>query len=73
VQTVRRRSRRSDAFVHHESVDQLVDIAGDAAVIHGVNTLIDNGKVLAPEHFTDVFVLRNRTWAAISAQETTLG
>lgn len=52
--------------------EQLVDIAGDTAVIHGVNTLIDGGKVLARERFTDVFVLQNGTWMAISAQETTL-
>lgn len=52
--------------------EQLVDIAGDTAVIHGVNTLIDAGKVLARERFTDVFVLQNGTWMALSAQETTL-
>ena len=52
--------------------EQLVDIAGDTAVIHGVNTLIDGGKVLARERFTDVFVLQNGTWMALSAQETTL-
>jgi Domain of unknown function (DUF4440) len=53
--------------------EQLVDIAADTAVIHGVNTLIDGGKVLARERFTDVFVLQNGTWMALSAQETTLG
>ncbi len=53
--------------------EQLVDIAGDTAVIHGVNTLIDNGKVLARERFTDVFELESGTWIALSAQETTLG
>ena len=53
--------------------DQLVDIAGDTAVVHGVNTLIDSGKVLALERFTDVFVLQNGSWIALSAQETTLG
>jgi Domain of unknown function (DUF4440) len=52
--------------------EQLVDIAGDTAVIHGVNTLIDGGKVLAGERFTDVFVQQNGTWMALSAQETTL-
>jgi hypothetical protein len=52
--------------------DQLVDIAGDTAVIHGVNTLIDTGKVLARERFTDVFVLQGGMWMALSAQETTL-
>jgi hypothetical protein len=53
--------------------DQLVDVMGDTAVIHGVNTLIDGGKVTATERFTDVFVLQNGTWMALSAQETTLG
>ena len=53
--------------------EQLVDIAGDTAVIHGVNTLIDDGKVMARERFTDVFVLQNGIWLALSAQETTLG
>jgi hypothetical protein len=53
--------------------EQLVDIAGDTAVVHGVNTLIDGGKVLARERFTDVFVLQNGIWMALAAQETTLG
>lgn len=53
--------------------DQLVDIAGDTAVIHGVNNLVENGKVIGRERFTDVFVLQNGTWLALSAQETTLG
>jgi hypothetical protein len=53
--------------------EQFVDIAGDTAVIHGVNTLIDRGDVLARERFTDVFVLQNGTWLALSAQETTAG
>jgi Domain of unknown function (DUF4440) len=53
--------------------EQFVDISGDTAVIHGVNTLIDDGKVLARERFTDVFHLQNGGWLALSAQETTLG
>jgi Domain of unknown function (DUF4440) len=52
--------------------EQIVDIAGDAAVIHGVNTLIENGKVSTRERFTDVFVLQDGVWKALSAQETTL-
>jgi hypothetical protein len=54
------------------ATDQLVDISGDTAVIHGVNTLVDGGEVLARERFTDVFMLQNGTWMALSAQETTL-
>lgn len=53
--------------------EQLVDIADDTAVIHGINTLIGGDEVLARERFTDVFVLQNGTWTALSAQETTLG
>jgi hypothetical protein len=52
--------------------EQVVDIAGDTAVIHGVNTLIQGGKVLTRERFTDVFVLQDGAWKALSAQETML-
>jgi hypothetical protein len=53
--------------------EQFVDIYGDTAVIHGVNTLVDNSEVIARERFTDVFVLQNGTWLAVSVQETTAG
>jgi hypothetical protein len=53
--------------------EQFVDISGDTAVVHGVNTLVDNSEVIARERFTDVFVLQNGTWLALSAQETTAG
>ena len=53
--------------------EQLVDVMGDTAVIHGVNTLTEGGKVLSTESFTDVFTLQNGTWMALSAQEATLG
>ncbi|MDT5328931.1 MAG: hypothetical protein QOF31_228 [Mycobacterium sp.] len=52
--------------------EQIVDIARDTAVIHGVNTLIEDGKVLTRERFTDVFVLQDGVWKAVSAQETKL-
>jgi uncharacterized protein DUF4440 len=50
--------------------EQLVDIAGDTAVIHGVNTLTQNGRVMSRERFADVFILQNGEWKALSAQET---
>jgi hypothetical protein len=50
--------------------EQLVDIAGDTAVIHGVNTMTQDGKVVGVSRFTDVFVLQNGVWLALSAQET---
>jgi hypothetical protein len=54
------------------ATDQIVDIAGDTAVIHGLNTVTQDGKVLARERFTDVFVLQNGNWTALSAQETAI-
>lgn len=50
--------------------DQIVDIAGNTAVIHGVNTLLQDGQVMGVERFTDVFELQNGQWMALSAQET---
>ncbi|WP_029117131.1 nuclear transport factor 2 family protein [Mycobacterium sp. URHB0044] len=52
--------------------DQIVDIAGDTAVIHGINTLTQDGKVLDRERFIDVFVLQNGVWLALAAQETVI-
>ncbi|WAM11962.1 nuclear transport factor 2 family protein [Rhodococcus sp. JS3073] len=54
------------------ATEQSVDIVGDTAVIHGVNTLTESGNVLARERFTDVFVKQNGTWMALSAQETAI-
>jgi len=50
--------------------DQIIDIAGDTAVVHGINTLLQDGQVLGIERFTDVFELQNGRWMALSAQET---
>lgn len=50
--------------------EQIVDIAGNTAVIHGVNTLLQDGRVTGVERFTDVFELQNGQWMALSAQET---
>lgn len=49
--------------------DQIVDVYGDTAVIHGVNTVTQAGDVVARERFIDVFVLQNGVWKAIAAQE----
>lgn len=51
--------------------EQIVDIAGDTAVIHGVNTLTNATGALERARFTDVFVLRDGTWMAFSAGSTT--
>jgi hypothetical protein len=50
--------------------EQTVDFAGDAAVVHGRNTLVESGKTLARERYTDVYAKENGTWMALSAQET---
>lgn len=50
--------------------DQIVDMAGNTAVVHGVNTLLQDGQVVGVERFTDVFELQNGRWMALSAQET---
>jgi ketosteroid isomerase-like protein len=52
--------------------EQTVDFAGDVAVVHGLNTITQSGKVLARERFTDVFVKENGSWKALSAQETAI-
>ena len=52
--------------------DQMVDIAGATAVIHGINTVTQDGKVLDRERFIDVFVLQNGVWLALAAQETVI-
>ncbi len=49
--------------------DQTTTLAGDTAIVHGLNTMTDAGKVVR-ERFTDVFVDQNGTWLAIAAQET---
>lgn len=52
--------------------EQQVYLDGATAVIHGVNTIIQDGQVLAVERFTDVFVRRDGGWKAVSAQETAI-
>ena len=52
--------------------EQLVDMSGDTAVIHGLNTVTQNGRVVSRERFTDVFILQNGEWMALSAQETAM-
>ena len=62
----------SPNFTHITSnaSEQTVDFAGDAAVVHGLNTLVQSGKTLARERYTNVYVKENGTWMVLSAQET---
>jgi ketosteroid isomerase-like protein len=53
-----------------ETVD--FDSSGDAAVVHGLNTITQPGKPASRARFTDVFVKQNGTWLALSAQETAI-
>lgn len=55
-----------------DASEQIVDIAGDTAVIHGINNVTKDGVVVDRERFTDVFVLHDGVWKALSAQETDL-
>jgi hypothetical protein len=50
--------------------DQIVDVYGDTAVIHGVNTVTKGDEVVARERFIDVFVRQDGVWRALTAQET---
>jgi Domain of unknown function (DUF4440) len=52
--------------------EQAVDIAGDLAVIHGLNTITQSGKVVNRARFTDVFINQNGSWMALSAEETAI-
>jgi hypothetical protein len=50
--------------------DQIVEVYGESAVIHGINTVTQDGKVAARERFIDVFILQDGVWKALAAQET---
>jgi Domain of unknown function (DUF4440) len=56
--------------VTFDATDQTVDVYGDTAVIHGINTVRKGSKVVARERFIDVFLLQNGVWKALAAQET---
>jgi Domain of unknown function (DUF4440) len=52
--------------------EQTVDIADDIAVVHGLNTIDYGSRGTEKVRFTDVFILQNGTWMALSAQETAI-
>ena len=51
----------------HQTVD--LDAGGDAAVLHGIDTITQPGKPTRFQRWTDVFFKENGTWMAVSAQE----
>ncbi len=52
--------------------EQTVDFAGDVAIVHGVNTIRQSGRVVLRLRYTDVYALQHGTWRALSAQETAI-
>lgn len=51
--------------------EQTVDFpAKSVAVVHGLNTVSQGGKVAILLRYTDVYVKQNGRWRALSAQET---
>jgi Domain of unknown function (DUF4440) len=67
IKTIRRRV----PYVQHVS-DETVDYAGGAAIVHGINTVTQAGRVILRLRFTDVFEYTNGTWLAVCAQETAI-
>jgi ketosteroid isomerase-like protein len=49
---------------------QTVDFYGNTAIVHGVNTITQNGKTVMWLRYTDVYAKHNGRWQAVSAQET---
>lgn len=56
--------------VSFRASDQIVDVYKESAVIHGVNSVTQDGEVIGRERFVDVFLLQNGVWKALTAQET---
>jgi hypothetical protein len=51
--------------------EQTVDFANpNVAVVHGLNTVSQAGKVIIRLRYSDVYVKTNGNWMALSAQET---
>jgi hypothetical protein len=52
--------------------EQTVDFAGNAAIVHGLSTVTDHGKVILRQRYTDVYEKTNGHWIPWSAQETAI-
>ena len=50
--------------------EQTVDFAGGTAIVRGINTISESGKVVLKLRYTDVYVSRANRCVAVSAQET---
>lgn len=51
---------------------QTVDFAGNAAIVHGINAIVQGGRIVLRLRYTDVFFEKRGKWKAISAQETAI-
>jgi hypothetical protein len=61
--------QRAPNVIHLSAMKAHVD--GDAAVVHGVNTMTKpDGKPVAVVDFVDMFKYRDGRWQAVGAQET---
>lgn len=49
-----------------------MDFAGDVAIVHGINTIVQGGRIVLRLRYTDVFFEERGKWKAISAQETAI-
>jgi hypothetical protein len=55
----------------HVTTEQTVDFAGNGtAVVHGLDTVSQRGKMILRLRYTDVYVKLRGRWMALSAQET---
>lgn len=52
--------------------DQTVDFAGNVAIVRGINSIRENGRIVMRLRYTDVFESKNGRWLALSAQETSI-
>jgi len=61
------------AAFKQKTSEQTVDFAGEAAVVHGVDTVSQGAKVVIRLRYTDVYVKQGGAWKVLSAQETRIG
>lgn len=52
--------------------EQTVDFIGEGAIVHGINAISAQGKILLKLRYTDVYSKASGHWIAVSAQETAI-
>jgi len=58
-------------YSQHTS-EQTVDFFGNTAIVHGINSITQGGKVVLRLRYTDVYAKQQGRWVAVSAQETAI-